>query len=783
MNWYQSTFRKLHLDYHQPPWMPAVAAAITPGVAQQQARMFRESGVEAVEIFVHDHHGHCFFPADGHGITHPGLAQNYVRHMVEALKAEGLRTIAYMNVFTNIHLKEEHPDWVLRTPGGARIGGGWLQFEGSYMCPSSPYLEEYFIPLLRHVIERFDFDAIWLDGGVWLGDTLCECDYCREGFRQATGLELPTDWPSPRSRPSEVMKWALRNPAQPQHWSLSDDGNEDPTWVAWYLWRLSQVPQYIKAVAETAREVKPSILIIDNNSGRWAFPQVVTEADGSVRWLTAGELGVDALSCDPVPWGGNHELILSREGRFQATTGLPYDYMNERFHKWGEWQLRSTTDFMLEFATILAVGGHCFFADQPYPDGTLEPAIYTRLRQAYDFVAQREPFLHGAQLVPDVAILASAPSQLFGPYGSGYNAGRLEYGLVGSERVAARTDRVEGAHLALTELGIHCLLYDEPTLRKHLAEQTAVVVAEQCLLEDATVDALAEYVEGGGALLVTGRSGWWNEAYRRREHSRLYDLLGLRVEGILPSPIHYVRFSNNSRETLYARRDTTADEKRLAAGDQASFFRAAKELPDLPIQCWGTAVKVQPVEAEVVADLLGPISAVWRDGIADEDHWQHYTTTGACPPGSDAVGPAITVREVGRGRAVYMAVDPFAAYRHEGHHLARLMIGRVMDLVVPPDRRRVSADKPLHVELSLQRRGQQLIVHLINYFAQKRTAVLAHNEEILPVHGIVVRVRAPHRPGRVVLEPGDLPLQWTYTQGIATVHVPELRIHAMIVLD
>jgi len=755
-NWYGSVFRKLHLDYHQPPWMPGIAAALTPQVARRQARMFRASGVQAVEIFVHDHHGHCFFPAEGYGMTHPGLAQNYVQHMVDALRAEGLRTIAYMNVFTNIHLKEEHPDWILRTPDGTRIGGGWLQFEGSYICPSSPYLETYFIPLLRHVIERFDFDVIWLDGGVWLGDTLCVCDYCQQGFGQATGLELPSDWPTPASRASEVVKWQIHNPPSAQRWSLSDVPDEDETWVTWYLWRLGQIPAYIQSVTQAAREMKPSILVIDNNSGRWAFPQVATGEDGSVRWLMARELGVDALSCDPVPWGGNHEIILSRSGRFQATTGLAYDYMNERFHKWGEWQLRSTTDFMLEFATILAVGGRCFFADQPYPDGTLEPDVYQRLRQGYEFVAQREPFVRDARLAPDVAVLASAPSQVFGPYGSGHNAGRLEYGLVGSERVAARTDRVEGAHLALTELGVHCLIYDEPTLREQLGEQTAVIVAEQCLLEDDTLDALATYVEGGGSLLVTGRSGWWDEAYRSREPTRLYDLLGLRVLGGLPSPVHYVRLSE--------------------------ALRADTDLPDIPIQCWGAAVEVQPAGARVVADLLAPLPAVWRDGVQDEDHWQHYTTTGACPPGP-SVGPAITVREVGAGRAVYVAVDPFAAYRHEGHHLARLMIGCIMDLVAPAERRRVSADKPLHVELSLQRRGSGWVIHLINYFAQKRAAVLVHNEEVIPVRDIGVRVRTGRAPRCVTLQPGDRPLGWEYSDGVVSVRVPELRLHAMIVID
>ena len=110
-NWYGEIVRKLHLDYHQPPWMTGVAAAVTAEEARRQARMFREAGVRAVELFAHDHHGFCFFPtADAVGVAHPGLVEDYTGRMVAALRAEGLRTIAYMNVFTNVRLKETHPE-------------------------------------------------------------------------------------------------------------------------------------------------------------------------------------------------------------------------------------------------------------------------------------------------------------------------------------------------------------------------------------------------------------------------------------------------------------------------------------------------------------------------------------------------------------------------------------------------------------------------------------------------------------------------------------------------
>lgn len=755
-NWYGSVFRKLHLDYHQPPWMPGVAAQVTPELARQQARMFRESGVEAVEIFAHDHHGYSFFPANPPGRSHPGLAQDYTGNMVAALKAEGLRTIAYLNVYTSVWLKDEHPDWVLRMPDGARIGGGWLQFEGSFICPSSPYLREYFLPLLGQLVRRYDLDVIWLDAGIWLADTLCHCDYCRATYRADTGRELPQGWPSPATRPSDVKKWTQHSPPQAQRWTLSDEDGGEDNWVAWTTWRLGQVPRYLEAIRETLDSVRPGVLFTDNSSGRFALPQPLVEEGRLARWLRPAELGIDFASSDPVPWGGNHEIILSREGRYHTTSSLAFDFITERFHKWGEWQLRSTPDFELEFATILAVGGRCFFADQPYPDGTLEPAVYAELRRAYDFVAQREPFVRDAEMVPDVALLASAPSQLFGPLGSGRNPGRVDYGLVGGDHAARRTDRIDGAHLALTELGIQVLLYDEPTMRQHLADQTAVIVAEQPLLEDTTIDALARYVENGGSLLVTGRSGWWDEAGSPRTSPRLHELLGLRVMGTHPSPVHYIRPTER-------------------------FLDAA--LPDIPLQCWGAAVAVEPVEATTLADLLGPLPAVWRDGVQDEAHWQHYTTMGACPPAPAAIGPAVTMRQLGKGRAFYVAVDPFAAYRHEGHHLARLFIARLMTLVAPAERRRLSAEKPLHVELSLQKQAGRLIAHLLNYTAQKRAGTLAHVEEIVPVRDIILRVQTERCPQQVILQPDGIALSWGYADGVTIARVPELHTHALVVFE
>jgi hypothetical protein len=69
-----------------------VAAAVDEEEAGRQARMFKDAGIQAVEIFAVDHYGQCFYPSEA-GIIHPGLASDYTGLMAKALDAEGIKVI------------------------------------------------------------------------------------------------------------------------------------------------------------------------------------------------------------------------------------------------------------------------------------------------------------------------------------------------------------------------------------------------------------------------------------------------------------------------------------------------------------------------------------------------------------------------------------------------------------------------------------------------------------------------------------------------------------------
>ena len=661
--------------------------------------MFKRAGIEAVEVFVYDHHGHALFPSRI-GVRHPHLKVDYPGLMVEALHAEGIKTIAYMNVLTSIHLFERHPDWFVRLPNETNPTGAWLTYPNSSLCLASPYADEYFLPLVEEVLTRYPFDGLWLDSLCWMVSTLCHCPTCRQRFRKASGVSPPgrdlenAETCSPRDR---------------------------RIWFDWVTYRLGLVTEFHEKIGALAHRIRPGIVVMDNNAGQASRPLVETKGGRFVRWLGSSELAVDAFSSDPVPFGGNHEMILSLHARHQVTTGKPFDYMNERFHSWGEWQTRSAVDWQLEFATILANGGRCFFADNPYADGSLEPAVYRQLKPCYDFVKRLEPLCREAEPVYEVGILSSAASRLFGL--------PMLHDPKGYAPKPSAHDRIAGAHLAAIELGWQAHIFDEPGLRRNLPRMRLVIVPDQELLEDATIEVLRGWVRTGGKLLLTGGCGRFNERFEPRPRWPFEEWAGVTFQGEWPAPVNYFR---------------------------------APQL-DLPVQCWGRAIRFRVKTARRLAALSEPLPDVWRNGKRSRENFQHHTVTGACPPSRATAGDSIFRNRYGKGLVLTLAIDPFARYAVEGHRLLRELIATSVNTLYPPRKRLLSfADKPLHVETHLMRQPGRLILHCVNYFAQKRKGNMVTNEELSRTRPFRARVR--------------------HARGVVEVRIPSFEVHHAMVL-
>ncbi|HUV93325.1 MAG TPA: hypothetical protein VMX14_00660 [Anaerolineae bacterium] len=55
-------------------------------------------------------------------------------------------------------------------------------------------------------------------------------------------------------------------------------------------------------------------------------------------------------------------------------------------------------------------------------------------------------------------------------------------------------------------------------------------------------------------------------------------------------------------------------------------------------------------------------------------------------------------------------------------------------------------------------------------------------EQVVAACDVRVRLRYPTKPDRVSLEPGGRWVEWTYSDGVIDVRVPDLKIHTAIVI-
>ena len=75
------------------------------------------------------------------------------------------------------------------------------------------------------------------------------------------------------------------------------------------------------------------------------------------------------------------------------------------------------------------------------------------------------------------------------------------------------------------------------------------------------------------------------------------------------------------------------------------------------------------------------------------------------------------------------------------------------------------------------------IVHLLQYCPERRATNLDLVEDILPVRDVPISLKLNRRPSRVYMAPGNTKVSFNYKKGRASLLVPEVRGHAMVVFE
>jgi hypothetical protein len=144
--------------------------------------------------------------------------------------------------------------------------------------------------------------------------------------------------------------------------------------------------------------------------------------------------------------------------------------------------------------------------------------------------------------------------------------------------------------------------------------------------------------------------------------------------------------------------------------------------------------------------------------------------------------PAVTRRHLGFGTVIGVYGPLMEHFERSPQPEVRSLLGALIQgSGVRPG---IEGGLPPWIEVCLRRRRRELIIHLVNRGSEQAPSARAMIVEAAPVlRSVGLRVRLEGQPEGVRLVPDAPGLVWTWEEGVLTVHLPQLGLHEIVVVQ
>lgn len=503
-DWLQ-TARVFLLDAYQPPFAPAL---------EYDAKAWVET-MEDMNVNV------LRFPTMGkyatiQGVrfsTHPDQGdRDFLRETIEACKPKGIKVVAYISTGHKLAwsmVTRDHPEYAQQaTPGGGPSRNHMFVGEDhGTVCWMSPY-REAFMDYVEHVVRDYDVDGIYFDKWephyFWEGKKLCYCDGCRNGFRKATGLEIPYHKNEEDYTPEELR---------------TIDKYHD-----WY--KEVYAKEVLEKVCELVRSYKDIPLISNIND-----PKRMAEQDPRIL------KNMDAFLYER----GNSMLERAEGVSVPRSVGLyVWPYVGV-YHNWPRLAFQGL-NYQQEIFTNLMFGGGSIIAQ---PTGYIHHSQNREyVRYPFGIIEKHENELHGLENLPYVGVVFAYDSPRK-HVRSGWLAGITN----------ARTSTL-GAFAACLYQHIQVssvseFVLDDPD---KLKEYPVLYLADIPFLSGTRIKNIIDYVNNGGCLIATSATSLFDAAGDRQSRfdlEKLFRVRPLSLSGELDSIVDSYQAMTGGPNDLY----------------------------------------------------------------------------------------------------------------------------------------------------------------------------------------------------------------------------------------
>ena len=422
-----------------------------------------------------------------------GFGLSYERPEIEKtiecarwLHEHGMKVSVYVGgtLFSDYFFKEvpEAVNWLRSDQFGQPVTYGGYQLWRYFACLNHPDYRAYVKKVLDVAVEEVEADEIFFDNQILRYEPRsCRCRYCVEHFRRMVAemytpeeLERRYGFPEPPDVNPPVWSQACRP------WRLDD--LQKPDLQDWITHRCRTVAEFYREMADYVHAKRPETVVGMNIKGVHAHNRAF---DHGIDHDLLGKVGLQFSCLDA---GQAHSRMIGRARvseirTFKAahSTGIHFTCGG-----WGD----------LPLAEYQVFTYRPFYAGYGWAGSMDMIGSFTPLAQ---FFRLHQDLFRGKKHIFEVGVIRTRST--------------MNFNCLGAHEVVYPVE--ETLLSAKLPMGI---VFDGNMDR--IAGYKVLVAAEQRALSDEWIEALLKFVENGGGVVFTGRTGEFDGWYRPRRGGR-----------------------------------------------------------------------------------------------------------------------------------------------------------------------------------------------------------------------------------------------------------------------
>lgn len=610
----------------------------------------------------------AFYPTDipGHPISPSLDGRNLVKETIDGLHAAGIRAIGRIDPsLGNEEELQRHPDRFARTADGEPI-----RLHDFYLtCPSGDHFGKFMLDIVREILERHPLDGLWANAAQFSpwGTSRCYCDNCKRLFREESGHTFPEeDW-------------------------------NNAIWKRYNEWRYHSIANWNRRVKEVIMETRSSCAwlplsqVVESwdhtRKGGWDVDLTAPHADGVV-------LEAQRRYCNL--WWPGMEARYAHAMNPTGGAGITISY----FYPWWRFTHAPVAENRVWAAQIACNGARPWLHVTGYFSEYFDHRGIAPMQELFKFFRQHSHVYENRSSAAEVALV--------------YSRTNLDY-TGGSDPDLNYLDGFRGAYNALMDGRIPFdLISDKHLDAELLGRYKSLLLPNLACMSDETAVELEKYMERGGHVVATYRTGFCDVWGNARKEPVVGRLLGAR----------YTSRTYYEQKAAYA-----------FIGTHHAVLAGVENTDLLPLAGSVCHFDAGNADDAGVLRFIPPVEASPGSGMSVPEF------NAAAQPTEI---PLLLTRAIGEGSLAYFPWEPDRIGFHYGlRDPLRLVSSAVRAGSKPIDL--VTVEGIGLIDVSVMDGVNSRVVHFVNFnsAAGMRSGNRRAIEDIIPLHGLIIRLKLP----------------------------------------